>query len=113
MCESRGFRWRFLAVRPNIQSVDGHAVSDFDPPRRVLGANSEGPGSSFVPIGGAMRDTAVVVPCYNEAERLDVGAFREFARSHTDVFFLFVNDGSTDRTQELLEDLHHHDPDAF
>jgi dolichyl-phosphate beta-glucosyltransferase len=60
-----------------------------------------------------MRDTAVVVPCYNESRRLDVGAFRAFVRDHADVFFLFVNDGSTDRTQEVLDDLHQDDPDAF
>src|SRR3954470_6062577 len=60
-----------------------------------------------------MRNTAVVVPCYNEAERLDSGAFREFARSNSDVSFLFVNDGSVDRTQDLLEELHRDDPVAF
>ena len=44
-----------------------------------------------------MRVT-VVVPCYNEAKRLDVAAFRDFK----DVSFLFVNDGSSDGTLELL-----------
>ena len=40
----------------------------------------------------------VVIPCYNEAKRLDVAAFRDFSRAS----FLFVNDGSTDGTLELL-----------
>ena len=60
-----------------------------------------------------MRDTAVIVPCYNEAERLDGEAFRGLSRTQGRVYFLYVNDGSTDRTQEVLEDLHRHDPDAF
>jgi len=40
----------------------------------------------------------VVVPCYNEEKRLDVAAFRGFS----DADFLFVNDGSTDGTLDLL-----------
>lgn len=59
-----------------------------------------------------MRDTAIVVPCYNEAERLDPAAFRTFARTHDNLYFLFVNDGSTDRTQNVLDDLNRHDPIA-
>src|SRR4051794_17444571 len=60
-----------------------------------------------------MRKTAVVVPCYNEAERLDAAAFCAFARAHDDLFFLFVDDGSTDGTRDVLDDLHRHDPIAF
>lgn len=44
-----------------------------------------------------MRVT-VVVPCYNEEKRLDVAAFRDYRGAE----FLFVNDGSTDGTLELL-----------
>ena len=47
---------------------------------------------------------AVVVPCFNE-ERVGstkTPAFRRFASLHGDVRFLFVNDGSTDRTPEIL-----------
>jgi glycosyltransferase involved in cell wall biosynthesis len=60
-----------------------------------------------------MRDTTVVIPCYNEADRLDTGAFLGFARADDSVSFLFVNDGSTDRTQEVLEGLQRADPGAF
>ena len=60
-----------------------------------------------------MRDTAVVIPCYNESNRLDVRAFREFAGKDRRVFFVFVNDGSTDRTQDLLDGLHRDDPESF
>jgi glycosyltransferase involved in cell wall biosynthesis len=60
-----------------------------------------------------MRDTAVIIPCYNESARLDINAFLEYAARDGRVFFLFVNDGSTDRTQEMLQGLHSLDPDAF
>jgi len=60
-----------------------------------------------------MRDTAVIIPCYNESERLDINAFLEYADSDVRVFFLFVNDGSTDHTQDVLEGLHRLDPVAF
>jgi glycosyltransferase involved in cell wall biosynthesis len=45
----------------------------------------------------------LVVPCYNEAERLKPDAFRQFAGEH--VSFLFVDDGSTDATPRLLAEL--------
>lgn len=57
-----------------------------------------------------MPDTVVVVPCYNEAQRLDVGAFRQWSAAHPEVAFLFVNDGSTDETLAVLEGLVAADP---
>lgn len=47
----------------------------------------------------------VVVPCYNEAQRLDMAAFRAFADDAPDIALLFVNDGSRDETLPLLETL--------
>lgn len=49
--------------------------------------------------------TRIVVPCYNEAARLRVQAFEEFAKSHREVGFLFVNDGSSDDTGATLRRL--------
>ena len=49
-----------------------------------------------------MPKTCIVVPCYNEAGRLKAGEFLEWTRRETDLHFLFVNDGSTDGTRELL-----------
>jgi dolichyl-phosphate beta-glucosyltransferase len=46
----------------------------------------------------------VVVPCYNEADRLDVDGFDQLALSGL-VSLLFVDDGSTDATRALLEKL--------
>ncbi len=60
-----------------------------------------------------MSRTTVVVPCYNEAARLDVGKFRDFARRNRAIRFLFVNDGSTDDTSAVLRDLERSDPGRF
>jgi glycosyltransferase involved in cell wall biosynthesis len=48
---------------------------------------------------------AVVIPCYNEEQRLDVATFESFVRSEPEVELLFVDDGSTDRTRAVLERL--------
>jgi dolichyl-phosphate beta-glucosyltransferase len=48
---------------------------------------------------------ALVVPCYNEADRLDSGAFRNFHLDGDELEFIFVNDGSRDGTQRILESL--------
>ena len=47
----------------------------------------------------------IIVPCYNEEERLDVCKFTSFIKNNPQVKFLFVDDGSTDKTLELLEAL--------
>ena len=41
---------------------------------------------------------AIVVPCYNEEQRLDSGAFISFIDASPDTLFVFVNDGSADDT---------------
>ncbi len=47
--------------------------------------------------------TIVVVPCFNEADRLDFEAFLYFGDSAVE--FLFVDDGSTDDTAAVLQRL--------
>ena len=42
----------------------------------------------------------LVVPCYNEAARLQEAAFLDFVRRREDARLLFVDDGSTDDTAE-------------
>jgi dolichyl-phosphate beta-glucosyltransferase len=49
--------------------------------------------------------TAIVIPCYNEATRLNAAAFRTFAATHPDYTLCFVNDGSTDETLAVLHHL--------
>ena len=53
---------------------------------------------------------AIVVPCYNEGQRLPVRQFQEYVCSF-DVDFLFVDDGSRDNTLEVLESLRTVRPD--
>lgn len=60
-----------------------------------------------------MATAAIVVPCYNEAERLDGGQFQEFICPSHDVRFMFVNDGSTDGTLGLLQSLKESNPRKF
>ena len=55
----------------------------------------------------------VVVPCYNEAQRLNTKAFSQFRVSGHWVEFLFVNDGSRDGTLEMLERLRCTSPDTI
>ncbi|MBM1107472.1 response regulator [Aurantibacter crassamenti] len=47
----------------------------------------------------------VVIPCYNEEERLSSDEFKEFANKNLGYHLCFVNDGSTDNTLRVLEDL--------
>lgn len=49
-----------------------------------------------------MKTLALVVPCHNEAKRLDVDAFVRAAEEWPWISFCFVDDGSTDSTAELL-----------
>lgn len=53
----------------------------------------------------------VVIPCYNEAERLDIAAFMAFLRDFRCVDLVFVNDGSRDATLEVLQEIHAAFPD--
>lgn len=46
--------------------------------------------------------TAIVIPCYNEANRLHLETFINFARQHPKISFVFVDDGSKDLTVNLL-----------
>jgi dolichyl-phosphate beta-glucosyltransferase len=58
-------------------------------------------------------DTTIVVPCYNEGQRLPVDTFRAFAAAEPRVRFLFVDDGSTDETAHVLARLETAAPDRF
>lgn len=53
----------------------------------------------------------LVIPCYNEAARLDVAAFTGALAQYPWLSLLFVNDGSTDHTPVLLESLQRCAPD--
>ncbi len=55
----------------------------------------------------------VVIPCYNEHERLVPELFYDFLRSYKGVRLLFVNDGSADQTLSLLEQMRDHLPERI
>ncbi len=52
-----------------------------------------------------MNKTALVVPCYDEARRLDQEAFSAAVVEKKNLHILFVNDGSRDETSKILRDL--------
>ncbi len=57
--------------------------------------------------------TTIVVPCYNEAIRLDSTSFLRFAGTAEDVRFIMVNDGSTDATGSVLARMCETSPHRF
>ena len=46
--------------------------------------------------------TTIVIPCYNESNRLHLEMFLNFARKHPNISFVFIDDGSKDLTINLL-----------
>ena len=49
--------------------------------------------------------TTIVIPCYNESERLDFTAIQDFLSSNQAASLLMVDDGSTDDTLDVLRRL--------
>ncbi len=52
-----------------------------------------------------MAETIIVIPCFDEADRLTPDAFADFVGKHAGVDLLLVNDGSRDGTLEVLRAL--------
>ncbi len=52
-----------------------------------------------------MSRTCVVIPCYNEAQRLPVNEFADFMAGHLEVELLMVDNGSDDGTGQVLRQL--------
>lgn len=48
---------------------------------------------------------AIVIPCYNEELRLQSGRIAAFASAHPEIRYILVNDGSRDRTIDVLRAL--------
>lgn len=51
------------------------------------------------------RSTMVVVPCRNEARRIEPDAFLGYVREEEETALLFVDDDSTDDTRRVLEEM--------
>ena len=47
----------------------------------------------------------IVVPCYNESQRLLSTDYLQFVKEYPEFHLIFVDDGSTDNTFEIIEDL--------
>jgi glycosyltransferase involved in cell wall biosynthesis len=60
-----------------------------------------------------MPHAIVVVPCFNEARRLNLPVIQDFGRRTERVELLFVDDGSRDETFELIDHLHRVNPRHF
>ena len=58
-------------------------------------------------------DVGIVVPCYNEKDRIQLSEFSQFLSSNDSIFFCFVNDGSTDGTQQKLADFVNRNPERY
>jgi dolichyl-phosphate beta-glucosyltransferase len=52
-----------------------------------------------------MHRVAVVIPCFNEEARLDMSAFRAALLVGRELELVFVDDGSTDGTRGVLEEI--------
>jgi dolichyl-phosphate beta-glucosyltransferase len=52
-----------------------------------------------------MSSLAIIVPCYNEEARLDREKVSELVNGIGDAIVFFVNDGSSDNTEEVLKEL--------
>lgn len=59
-----------------------------------------------------MPTICLIIPCYNEANRLKVSEFELFLQNNPEFDLLFVNDGSTDKTNDLIQHLCTHNVNA-
>ena len=55
-------------------------------------------------------DLVIVIPCYNEYNRLDASEYLKFLNSRDNVYLLFSNDGSTDNTLDKLQQIESENP---
>ena len=61
--------------------------------------------TNATPINLGVARTMIVIPCFNEAERLNGDVFLKTLAASPDLSFVFVNDGSTDATLRILLNL--------
>lgn len=49
--------------------------------------------------------SVMIVPCFNESQRLNTKAYIDWALEHPTIAFYFVDDGSDDQTFEILKEM--------
>lgn len=54
--------------------------------------------------------TGIIIPCYNEENRLNITAFKSFITTSSDYHLCFVNDGSKDNTVRVLKEIQQANP---
>jgi len=52
-----------------------------------------------------MKMIAIIVPCFNEEKRMDISEWQRIVNRFADCQWVFVNDGSSDRTSSLINKL--------
>lgn len=62
------------------------------------------------PTSTPPSSSCIIVPCYNEADRLPIDSFLTHLQQVPTAQFCFVDDGSTDHTRTLLEALQQQHP---
>jgi dolichyl-phosphate beta-glucosyltransferase len=60
-----------------------------------------------------MQKVGIIIPCYNESERLSEKFFTDFVNTNGFVNLCFVNDGSKDGTLNILQDIKAKSPDRI
>jgi DNA-binding response OmpR family regulator len=78
--------------------------------RRLIGLTTENVSTENKGVDGKKRFIqnkiiGVVIPCYNEEKRLLSDEFRDFVHKNLGYHLCFVNDGSKDKTLEVLQEL--------
>ena len=73
--------------------------------KRILGNNTTTTQKNETAQMLQQYCVGVVIPCYNEEDRLSSSIFQDFTHKNLGYHLCFVNDGSTDNTLKVLEEL--------
>ena len=47
----------------------------------------------------------IIIPCYNEDDRLDTNKFIDYLYKNSHLHFIFIDDGSTDNTNLIIKQI--------
>ncbi|WP_425076764.1 response regulator [Psychroserpens sp. S379A] len=73
--------------------------------KKLIGSPAQANEVQATDVMIQQRCVGVVIPCYNEEERLKSKAFLDFVEKHSGYHLCFVNDGSKDNTLNVLYEL--------